>query len=204
MPHSPSARRSSFSRAHGSPPHRNEPSQPVFSPRGKAHFAPVGGGATSARGVTALAQTMLPARPGRAYPQPGPTATSPHPGSGVCTAPSADPRRSSERANPRMGAGKHTPWRNPVATPQPPERTRAPPGFTPSATTHPAPHNRLHGNHKPTSASRRRPSSGLYPHFRRDNSSPYIFPQGRICKIVVVVGAGDMWITRRTPPAMGV
>lgn len=126
MPHSPSARRSSFSRAHGSPPHRNEPSQPVFSPHGKAHFAPVGGGATSARGVTALAQTMLPARPGRAHPQPGPTPTSPHPGSGVCTAPSADPRRSSERANPRMVTGKHTPWRNPVATPPQPLPARTP------------------------------------------------------------------------------
>ncbi len=94
-----------------------------FSPRGKAHFAPVGGGAISVRGITTLAQTMLPARPGHALPQPGHTAISPHPGSSVCTAPSADPRRSSERANPRMGAGKHTPWRNPVATPQPLNRS---------------------------------------------------------------------------------
>ena len=44
----------------------------------------------------------------------------------------------------------------------------------------------------------------IYPHPLRSLLISSFSPQGRICKIVVVVGAGDMWITRRTPPAMGV
>ncbi|WP_322807158.1 hypothetical protein [Thermanaerothrix sp.] len=43
----------------------------------------------------------------------------------------------------------------------------------------------------------------IYPHPLRSLLISSFSPQGRICKIVVVVGAGDMWITDRHPPRLG-
>lgn len=43
----------------------------------------------------------------------------------------------------------------------------------------------------------------IYPHLLRLLFILLFFPQGRICKIAVAVGAGDMWRNGRLPPAVG-